>query len=312
MSITVFGSINVDLTAYVDSLPVPGVTAHARSYTTGLGGKGANQAVAAQRLSQQPVKLVAAIGEDAFAEQAISLLTHYGVGVDNLVRIEQADTGIALIHVDAHSQNTITVVGGANMNWPNSGPASECFQSTQVALFQLETPISATAAAMSSARSAGAVTILDPAPAPGSAERIETLLKLADILTPNENEAATLTGIRIGNEQNALDAARVLLKKGVGTAVVKLGAKGLVYASHQYGEGQVAPFTVQAVDTVAAGDCFNGALAVALSEGRTLPEALRFAAAAGALATTRQGAASAAPTRSELEQLMANAATPSQ
>lgn len=303
MSITVFGSVNVDLTAYVERLPTPGVTAHAVSYATGLGGKGANQAVAAQRLSALPVRLVAAVGSDAFGERAKALLSEFGVSNANTVVMPEEETGIALIHVDAASQNTITVVGGANMAWPDQGPDPAVFHGAKIGLFQLEVPIDANTSAMQAAHAAGARIILDPAPAPerSRAQEINPLLGLADIVTPNESEAETLTRIPTSDRAGALRAAQALCALGVKTVVVKLGAEGLVYVDSDGSDGYIAPFKVNAVDTVAAGDCFNGALAVALAEGRPTPEALRFASAAGALATEKPGAASAAPLRDQLE-----------
>jgi ribokinase len=303
MSITVFGSINVDLTAYVERLPRPGVTAHAASYATGLGGKGANQAVAAQRLSTSPVRLVAAVGSDGFGERAQILLSEFGVSKEDLIVMSGKETGIALIHVDAASQNTITVVGGANMAWSDQGPDPAVFHEAKVALFQLEVPMEAIASAMRAAQAAGARIILDPAPAPerSKVQEIDALLRLADIVTPNESEAEALTGISIADQASALQAAQALRVRGVKTVVVKLGAEGLVYIDGDGTEGVIAPFEVAAVDSVAAGDCFNGALAVALAEGRSILEALRFASAAGALSTEKPGAASAAPSRDQLE-----------
>lgn len=303
MSITVFGSVNVDLTAYVERLPRPGVTAHAASYAMGLGGKGANQAVAAQRLCVSPVCLVAAVGSDAFGARAQALLSEFGVSGENLVVMPEEETGIALIHVDAASQNTITVVGGANMAWPDQGPDPAVFHGAKIGLFQLEVPINAIGSAMRAAQAAGARIILDPAPAPerSRAQEINPLLKLADIVTPNESEAETLTGIPISDRASAMQAAQALGARGVKTVVIKLGAQGLVYIDSDGSQGYIAPFEVNAVDTVAAGDCFNGALAVALAEGDSIPEALRFASAAGALATEKPGAASAAPSRDQLE-----------
>ena len=303
MSIIVFGSINVDLTAYVETLPRPGVTSHATSYATGLGGKGANQAVAAQRLSRTPVRLVAALGSDAFGVRARALLSMFEVSDEDIIVMPDEETGIALIHVDATSQNTITVVGGANMAWPQQGPDPAVFHGAEIGLFQLEVPIEASTSAMRAARTAGTRIIFDPAPAPerSSTRDIESLLKLSDIVTPNESEAEALTGIPTTDRNSALQAAYALRNCGAKTVVIKLGADGLVYVDSAGSEGYIAPFKVVAVDTVAAGDCFNGALAVALAEGRPLPEALRFASAAGALSTEKPGAASSAPSRQRLE-----------
>lgn len=303
MSIIVFGSINVDLTAYVETLPRPGVTSHATSSATGLGGKGANQAVAAHRLSRTPVRLVAALGSDTFGAKARALLSMFEVSDEAIIVMPDVETGIALIHVDAASQNTITVIGGANMAWPEQGPDPSVFRGAKISLFQLEIPVKATASAMRAARAEGSGIIFDPAPAPelASAHDIELLLRLADIVTPNESEAEALTGIRITDRATGLQAAYALRKYGAKTVVVKLGADGLVYVDSDGSEGYIPAFKVVAVDTVAAGDCFNGALAVALAEGRPIPEALRFASAAGALSTEKPGAASSAPSRHLLE-----------
>ena len=302
MTISVFGSVNVDLTAYVEKLPQPGVTCHARRHAVSLGGKGANQAVAAQRLYSGAVRLAAALGEDSFGERVRDLLDRYGVSTADMVIMKEAGTGLALIHVDAVSQNTITVIGGANMAWAGDGPDSRIFDGAHVALFQLETPLEATLNAMRAARAAGARVVLDPAPVPNA--DIGQLLAEADIVTPNEFEAEVLTGIASIDEASAILAAQELLKSGCGLVVLKRGAEGLVYVNQSGAGGRIAPFKVEAVDTVAAGDCFNGGLAAALAEGQNLEDALRFASATGALATTRPGAAEAAPSRDQVDALL--------
>ncbi len=306
MSITVFGSLNMDLTAYVATLPRPGVTAHAQSYTIGLGGKGTNQAVAAQRLSERPVRLIAAIGADDFGIRAQELLDEFKVSTEHLMIMPGEATGIALIHVDANAQNTITVVGGANLAWPVQGPDPAVFSATRIALFQLETPRPATLSAMQKARSAGARIILDPAPIADESGDIgiQSLLELADIVTPNESEAEALTGFSVADRRGALQAAHALRARGAATVVVKCGAQGLVYVDKDGHEGEISPFKVATVDSVGAGDCFNGALAVGLTEGRPFQEALLFAAAAAALSTEKPGAATAAPDRSQVANLL--------
>ena len=305
MTITVFGSVNLDLTVSVSHMPVPGETSHARAYDTGLGGKGANQAVAATRLARQPVRFAAAIGVDGFGQRVREDLAACGVETDHLTAFDGLDTGIALIHVDATSQNTITVVGGANMAWPDEGPDVAVFEGAKVALFQLETPLAATLSAMRSARKAGATVILDPAPIPS--EGVDALLREADIVTPNETEAAALAGTEPSCLDEAIAVAKSLCARGPNIAVIKLGSRGLAYATADGKTGTIAPFSVTAVDTVAAGDSFNGALAVALAEGQALEDALRFASAAGALATTRRGASSAVPHREEVDELVSQA-----
>lgn len=301
MSITVFGSVNLDLTVYVTSLPRPGETVHANRQITGLGGKGANQAVAATKLSKGPVRFVSAVGADAFADTIRTELTGYGVDMSDIATFADSATGNALIHVDENSQNIITVVGGANMAWNDAGPDASVFKNAKVAVFQLETPLAATLAAIDIAKTQGATVVLDPAPVPHSP--IDDLLAKADVVTPNETEAEALTGIRPHDQASALEAANALLAKGPSLAVVKLGANGLYYATRAGKTGFCAPFKVNAVDTVAAGDCFCGALAVALSEGMDTEAALHFASGAGALASTKYGAAASAPDRAELDAL---------
>ena len=305
MSITVFGSVNLDLTVSVEQMPEPGVTSHATGFLKGLGGKGANQAVAATRLARGAVRFVAAIGADAFGDSLKASLDGLGVDTRDLVTMPEHDSGIALIHVDVSSQNTITVVGGANMAWPAEGPDACCFDKCKVALFQLETPQDATIAAMRKARAAGASVILDPAPIATSG--MDALLAEADIITPNETEAAGLSGTKPTNLEEAREVARSLCARGPRTVIVKLGAKGLAYASSDGQGGIMEPFKVKAIDTVAAGDSFNGALAVALSEGMPLEATLRFASAAGALATTKKGASEAVPDRAAVDGLISNA-----
>jgi ribokinase len=303
MTICVFGSVNMDLTAYVDVLPQAGVTSHALKHAMSLGGKGANQAVATQRLYRDNVRFAAAIGQDGFGEVVWDFLVEYGVSTSDLSVLPETQTGIALIHVDAASQNTITVIGGANMAWTDDGPDAQFFEGARVALFQLETPLPATLNAMRAARAAGAYVVLDPAPVPDA--DIGALLALSEIVTPNEFEAERLTGIAPVDEASAIRAAQELLKRGCDTVVLKRGSRGVVYACRCGRTGAIPAFKVEVTDTVAAGDCFNGGLAAALAEGQDLDDALIFASAAGALATTRPGAADAAPARDQVDALIA-------
>lgn len=301
------GSVNIDIIAYSDRLPRPGETIHASRYAMGLGGKGANQAAAASRLAASVglrVELAGRTGTDAFGELVRTHLAGFGVGLSALRSDPDHPTGIALIGVDANSENTITVAGGANMELDvtDVDAIHALLRQTRVLLLQLEIPMPASLEAARRARAAGALVILDPAPAPLNGLPDEAW-SLVDLVTPNETETERLVGIRPTDAASAALAADRLQAKGLTRAIVKLGARGVFWRDGR-DSGFVPPFQVQAIDSVAAGDCFNGGLAVALARGDTLGDAVRFAAACGALATTRRGAADAAPTFDEVLALL--------
>jgi ribokinase len=302
MTIAVFGSINNDVTAYSDRLPRPGETLHGSRYLTGLGGKGANQAAAAARLGAS-TKLIGRVGRDDFGKSALEHLKSFGVDVHHVTIDAVNPTGIAIINVDRRGENFITVIAGANfaIDATDAEKASAALARAAVLLLQLEVPWAPMMLAAGRARAEGAKVILDPAPASPEVRRLD--LGLVDIITPNETETEILTGVRPTDEASAAAAARILHSRGPGTALIKLGERG-AYLS-MGGNGLFIPaFKVDAVDTVAAGDCFNAGLAFALSRGRALIEAARFASACGALSTTKYGAAAAAPTLAEVERLL--------
>jgi ribokinase len=304
MSIAVFGSINYDIVAYLPRLPKTGETLHGPSYQIGLGGKGANQAVAASRLGSN-VHLIGRVGEDMFGQYALKDLAAFGLDTALIESDAAGATGIAIINVGGDGENTISLIGGSNFALDASDVtrAGLALDQARVLLLQLEVPFAASLAAASRARNAGAVVILDPAPAPRTAFATGDLERI-DILTPNEVETAALLGWQPADPNEGLKAARELRDKGVRTAIVKLGGRGLSVSGPET-EGFVPPFKVTPVDTVAAGDCFNGGLAHALATGRPMAEAVRYAAACGALSTTKRGAAAAAPTAAEVEALLA-------
>ncbi len=303
-SLAVCGSVNVDIVVYVDHLPRPGETLHARRTGMGLGGKGANQAAAVARLGA-PVGLVGRTGDDAFGALAREKLAGFGVGLEHLAVDPASATGTAMIEIDSAGENTIVVAGGANMAFTEAdlAPAHAGLAAAPVLLLQLEIPLPVVLAAAAVARAGGARVILDPAPVPADGLP-DAALAAADLVTPNETETERLVGLCPANEAEAAVAAERLIRRGAGGAIIKLGARG-VYFRGPEGSGFVPPFPVVAIDSVAAGDSFNGGLAVALAAGQTLGEAVRFAAACGALATTRPGASDAAPTRAEVEALLA-------
>lgn len=303
MTIAVFGSINVDVTAYSQRLPAPGETIHGESYVLGLGGKGANQAVAVARLGGNP-SFIGRVGNDAFGAMARGELQRYGVDTSHVMATVDMGTGIAIIAVDATAQNCITVIAGANFAVGAADVArlNEIELAPTVLLLQLEVPLPANIAAAQTAKSKGATVILDPAPVPLSKLPNE-LLSAVGVITPNEVECQALTGIRPQSHDYARRAALALREIGINRVVIKMGANGAFWLGPE-GEGHVPRFAVTAIDTVAAGDCFNGALGVAMAAGRSFGEAVRFASAAGALSTTKRGAAAAAPSLAEVERLL--------
>ncbi len=304
MTIVVFGSTNVDIAAYAARLPAPGETIHGDSYTIALGGKGANQAVAAARLGARS-ELAGRTGTDAFGALARKRLADFGVGTDHLLADPNHPTGIAVIGVAANGENCITVIGGANMavGSDDVGRLDLLFANAKILLLQLEIPLDAALEGAKRVRDAGGLVILDPAPAP-SIPFMPEVWRAVDCMTPNETEAQALTGISPVDPASAARAATAMTERGLRVAVVKMGAAGVYWKSPE-GEGHVPIFPVQAIDTVAAGDCFNGGLAFALARGNSLPQAVRFASACGALATTRRGASDSVPSLDEVEALIA-------
>lgn len=300
MTIVVFGSINMDLVARTPRLPAPGETLTGHTFFTAPGGKGANQAVACARLGA-PTRMVGRVGDDLFGEQLRASLRAAGV-LDDDVLTTPGPSGVALIAVDDAAENMIVIVPGANgaVGSDDMPRLEQALNGARVLLLQLETPLATVVAAARAARARGITVLLDPAPA---LPLPDELYALADILTPNESEAATLTGIPVHDEQSAAAAARALLARGVRTVIIKLGARGALTADAN-GARLWPAFTVTPVDTVAAGDAFNGGLAVALSEGRSFEEAIRWGLAAGALSVTKPGAQPSMPERKELLALL--------
>ncbi len=306
-SILCLGSVNVDIVAYADTLPRPGETIHADRSAIGLGGKGANQAASAARIagpSGAASALIGRTGADLFGELARRELARFGVDLSALHGDPDHPTGFAMISVDAAGENAITVSAGANMALDDAEveALAGLLPDARVLLLQLETPLAVSLRAARLARAAGATVILDPAPAPASGLPDDAWAGI-DLVTPNEVETERLVGIRPTDPDAAAAAAERLQARGLTRAIVKLGARGVYWRDGRQG-GFVPPFKVEAIDSVAAGDCFNGGLAVALARGDALGEAVRFAAACGALATTKQGAAEAAPTFEEVMALL--------
>ena len=301
MAVVVFGSINMDLVVRTPRLPTPGETLTGHTFFTAPGGKGANQAVACARLGV-PTRMVGRVGDDLFGEQLRASLRSFGVQDDGVLTTP-GPSGVALIAVDDTAENTIVIVPGANgaVSIADIPRLERALDGARALLLQLEVPIETVVAAARAAHTRGVTVILDPAPA---LPLPDELYALADIITPNEHEAATLTGIAVRDDQGAIAAARALIARGARRVAIKLGARGALTADTE-GEQFWSSFTVTPVDTVAAGDAFNGGLAVALSEGRSFDEAIRWGLAAGALSVTRHGAQPSMPERNEVLTLLA-------
>jgi ribokinase len=296
--IVVVGSSNTDMIVKLPHLPKPGETVSGGAFSTAAGGKGANQAVAAARAGAE-VALVARVGEDSFGEEAVAGFVADGIDVRHVTRNSAAPSGVALIFVDERGENCIAVAPGANatLTPDDVEAAQDLITGADVVVMQLETPNESVERAAALAREHGVRVILNPAPARPLSDEV---LGNVSILTPNESEAELLTGIQVGDDASAEAAAQALVARGVDTVILTLGSRGAyVFES---GAGELVPgFEVQAVDTTAAGDVFNGSLAVGLSEGKPLADAVRFANAAAALSVTKLGAQPSAPTRSEIE-----------
>ena len=304
MAVVVFGSANVDLSVCVDSLPKLGETKHGSNYHIGPGGKGLNQAVAASRLSKAPVKFIGAVGTDHFGSLVESELSALGVGTSGIRRDSRSPTGIALIHVDSDGNNSITVSGGANLSWTSPQISELTFDGTVVGLCQLETPLDVTVEVMKKISESGGVTILDPAPIPK--DDLEHVFPVVDILTPNQYEAERLLNQKIKGSEDAIQGAIVLVKRGGFKAVIlTMGEQGVAYSEDGVKGEWLPAFDVTVVDTVAAGDCFNGALAAAMVHGASFRDSILFAMAAAALAVTAPGASSSIPSLPEVKDFLA-------
>lgn len=296
--ICVVGSANVDLTFRTPRLPRPGETLAGLAFHLGMGGKGANQAVAAARLGAH-VTFIARVGNDNFGQEAVA---RYRVDNINTAFIQQdgdRPTGTAAIIVDDAAENCIIVVAGANagLSADDVRKATAAIEGADVLLCQLETPLEATHEALRLARAAGVRTMLTPAPA---RELPEELLRLCDFCAPNRTELELLAGGKIENQSDAESGAKVLRERGVGNVVVTMGGLGALLV----GDGEavhIPAIRVKAVDPTGAGDAFTAALAVSLAQGLTLLNAGRRASVVAGLTVTRMGAQSAFPTLAEVE-----------
>jgi ribokinase len=299
--IVVVGSSNTDLVVKLPRIPKAGETIIGGTFSTAAGGKGANQAIAAARAGGE-VTFITKVGNDHFGQQAINGFEKDELNIDYVGYERGVSSGIALIFVDDSGENSIGVASGANNELRPSDieRASEAITAADVLLVQLEIPLDTVEAAIRMAASAGVRVVLNPAPAQMLKHE---LCRMISVLTPNENEAEVLTGVRVIDDETIAKTAAILMARGIGAAVMTLGARGAYVA--EGGKGEFIPtFKVTPVDSTAAGDVFNGALAVCLGERQSLRDAVRFANAAAAISVTRLGAQPSAPNRKEILDLL--------
>jgi ribokinase len=296
--IVVVGSYATGLTLKVKRLPTPGETVLASGYRVDYGGKGSNQAVGCARLGAE-VRFVARIGRDDFGDMALRLYREEGIEVAFVHQTNEQSTGVGFILVEAGTgNNSIAIDPGAN-DLLSAADIAECdagFQGARVVLTQLETPVEAAEAALARGRRQGAVTILNPAPV---RPLPESVLRLVDVLTPNQSEAKVLTGRSPETAVAPEEVARDLLRAGVKNVVMTLGEQGALVVTPASAK-RVPAITVTPVDTTGAGDAFNAGLATALASGESLESAVEFAVITGGLAVTKEGVIPSLPKREEV------------
>lgn len=301
INVVVVGSINCDLTTYVPHFPAKNQTVMAKNSILSMGGKGVNQAVAAAQEGGK-VSFVGCVGDDAFADNAIQYMQSHQINTDHVRRIDNAPTGTASILVTDQHDNMIAVSPGANwqLTIEDVIKAEAVIRNADVVIVQLEVPPETVQTALELSRKHHVLSILNPAPA---ADIASSLYPLADIVTPNESEAAELTGIAVDDMDGVAQAAKIMLSEGVKQVVITLGDRGSYIASQNI-QAHIAPFTVDALDPTGAGDVFNGVLAVARARDLPLLEAVTRASAAAALSVTKPLAQGAAPNGHQINQFL--------
>lgn len=300
--ITVVGSLNMDLVVRCKNFPRPGETINAISYQQIPGGKGANQAVSASLACQgteAKVRLVGRVGQDSFGDSLLESIKSKGVDTEFVLRSTERESGLAFITVQDDGQNSIAIVAGANAELDDSDIEKfrNYIETSQLIILQFEIPLQTIEKVIEIAKGAGVPILLDPAPIPDALP--ESMLDV-DIITPNEHEAARLTGVEISSSEDLLNAAQILRRKGTNSVVITLGEKGS-FILDERGPRMIPPYSIQPIDTTAAGDAFAGAFAVRWLETGDIDQAVRWGNAAGALAASRPGAQPSMGTRNEIE-----------
>lgn len=297
--IVVVGSSNTDMVIKMERLPIPGETIIGGDFIMAAGGKGANQAVAAARLGGE-VTFVARVGTDMFGKQAIQNFQHEGINTNFIIEDDFSPSGVALIFVDRKGENSIAVASGANrkLSEQDVAKAEEEIKNAKVMLLQLEIPLETVRYAVRLASETGTKVILNPAPA---RKLDEGLLRMITALSPNESETELLTGVKVEDEKSAKQAAEVLRAIGIANVVITMGSKGSFLVTEDQ-TVMVPTKKIEAVDTTAAGDAFNGALAYALAKNEPIEDAVRFANLVGAFSATKMGAQPSMPSFDEIQQ----------
>lgn len=299
--LAVLGSINADHILNLAHFPRPGETVIGQKYQIAFGGKGANQAVAAGRAGAN-IAFIACVGADDIGERICQQLAQDNIDTHPVEAVEGESTGVAMIFVNGEGENNIGIYSGANaaLTPQYVERHQQVIAQADALLMQLESPLDSVLAAATLARQHQTRVILNPAPA---TKLSDDLLALIDIITPNETEAEILTDIAVNNDADAARAAAALHEKGIATVLITLGRRGVWLSEN--GKGQrIAGFEVNAVDTIAAGDTFNGAFITARLEGKAMHDAVRFAHAAAAIAVTRSGAQPSVPWRAEIDDFL--------
>jgi len=300
--VAIVGSINMDLFVSVPSLPTPGETVLGSGLFMCVGGKGSNQAAACARLGAESL-MIGKIGHDFFGNQMIETLNGQGVNTTYVTRTDEAASGVAMVNVDPHGENTVVVVPGANrkLSPDDVDAVRDVFDRVRVLAVQLEIALETVERALMLAKQAGVVTVLNPAP---GHKLSKAMLSHVDYLTPNETELEVVTGRRITSKEERRQASKCLLDQGVGAVIHTLGDEGALLVSEK-GEHHFPAVNVDVVDTTGAGDAYTGCLATFLAEGASLEEAVAAANRYAALCVTRPGAQPSLATRSEFEDFCA-------
>lgn len=298
--IVVIGSLNMDYDIEVDKIPVPGETVLGKEYHLVPGGKGANQAYTIGRLENE-VAMIGAVGDDADGKVLVENLKRVGVNVEGIERISNVHTGTAFIQIDKNGENNIAVISGANYQITEEiiEKNKKIIDDADIIVMQLEIPVNIVTKVAQLAKEKGKMVILDPAPA--RTDLPEEIFKNVDIIKPNETELSILSGMPTENEEQVQNAAKSLIEKGVGVVLVTLGGKGSMLVTKEM-EKRFYAIDLKVVDTTAAGDSFTGALAVAISQEKSLEEAIEYAHLVSSIVVTKKGAQSSIPSKKEVEE----------